>query len=318
MHAAHGDGMWKESLKKGLPGTTSAVQVNYGLQQRAYGEELPIQVIQRKEEVQMAQKKVILGCTKPPWNPQTGDDTYIFPRPAMKRTCAVGQSIPPIINYRAETLPLCPPCVPLKSTKFQFDKTQLDPSLLEQQGTTTHRTFPPNNPKLKDAIAFNLSTELSSKTRQIDAAKQIEDAKRNSKTRSAQLASKRVSLIAREQKHEAAIREKKKAAAADAAADAVTAMLPQMTNIDELQAEDLQAAIIETTSFDSSDLMVMRRPNQSTKEAVTYVWEHKGAWEQREGEKMKAWSCCMNSRFDSRGCTSKAIRLEAWQYSSYT
>ena len=60
---------------------------------------------------------------------------------------------------------------------------------------------------------------------------------------------------------------KKKAAAADAAADAVTAMLPQMTNIDELQAEDLQAAIIETTSFDSSDLMVMRRPNQSTKEA---------------------------------------------------
>jgi len=64
--------MWKESLKKGLPGTTSAVQVNYGLQQRAYGEELPIQVIQRKEEVQMAQKKVILGCTKPPWNPQTG------------------------------------------------------------------------------------------------------------------------------------------------------------------------------------------------------------------------------------------------------
>ena len=103
---------------------------------------------------------------------------------------------------------LGPPCVPLKSTKFQFDKTQLDPSLLEQQGTTTHRTFPPNNPKLKDAIAFNLSTELSSKTRQIDAAKQIEDAKRNSKTRSAQLASKRVSLIAREQKHEAAIRER--------------------------------------------------------------------------------------------------------------
>ena len=100
--------------------------------------------------------------------------------------------------------------MPIKCNKFELDKTQLDPELLKKQGKTTHRTFPPNHPKLKDAIPFNLSTELSTKTRQIEAARLIEDSKRNTKTKAAQLTRNRVSLMQREVQHEAAIRDRAK------------------------------------------------------------------------------------------------------------
>ena len=52
---------------------------------------------------------------------------------------------------------------------------------------------------------------------------------------------------------------------------------------------------------------------------ISYVWEHTGAWEQSPFEKpgKLAWSCCMCGEKDSKGCKSKQMRLEGWQYVSY-
>jgi len=312
--------MLKESFKKGLPGSASSA-LDFGLQQRAYNEQLPLRIIQRKAEVETAQKKVILGGAKPEWNPHTNDDDYIFPKPAIKRACAIGQSIPPIINYRAETLPPCPPVLPLRSSKLQLPgEVTADRRLLAGMGTTTHRVEPPNHPSLVSALPFNLSTEVDGKTRARNYTQAHDVAARNSQAKAAALTKHRTGIYERELNREAAIRDKKRQERL-----AQLALAGTLHKGEEAQAvapaifADMPTVFAPVESIDLATRGMAASTRSKLTSAISYVWEHTGSWEQSPFEKpgKLAWSCCMSGERDSKGCKSKQMRLEGWQYVSY-
>jgi hypothetical protein len=45
-------------------------------------------------------------------------------------------------------------------------------------------------------------------------------------------------------------------------------------------------------------------------------FEHLGAWEYNQIERTHAWSCCMSTERDSRGCTVTPMKVGGWNFVS--
>eukprot|EP00033_Pygsuia_biforma_P004093 GCRY01004487.1.p1 GENE.GCRY01004487.1~~GCRY01004487.1.p1 ORF type:complete len:306 (-),score=45.29 GCRY01004487.1:19-936(-) len=291
----------------GKPGSIHTRRMNFAPNERVFSsKDVPEKARQARQEVLNTLISDELGLSKPKWNPDTGVGAAHFEQRAFQRTLAVNEGRRPNYNYRAETLDdfksdsaSVYPALPASKFAFAPGRSSTDyDATLNRTVKTVCGTQNPRaremsiHPDLEKKSEWNFSTTLDRNKLYQQSA--------NVKPSTRFKVDPPVDYISPQERN-----------------DKMRDELREQKLIKATEAERLT----ETYGVNYKDVLQRKEKvheRQDTKKPVARkhekikLWKHTGAYTYSPSEGAEAWSCCMNWKKDSQGCSPYFIDKDKW------